>query len=465
MSAPHVTLVSFDVLSEGALLGRALADSGYSVRSIRGRDWLKSSPTWTADPVVLFLAEPDYPRQSVLDLVRQPGVPYIAVCHRDAVPWDREILRHCSEFVAWPCANEELIVRLERLLPWTPEIALGDSDEALRKEFLHFNMVGRSPAFLEALHTIRKLARCDAGVLIEGETGTGKEMAARAIHYLGARRDRPFIPVNCGAIPDNLFESELFGHVRGAFTDAKEAHPGLVALADGGSLFLDEVDALSAKGQVALLRFLQDQHYRPLGGRELKRADVRVLAAANSDLAGLVAKGQFRQDLLFRLRVLSVALPPLRDRDSDIELLTQHFLEHLRGRYQQPRRRFSSELSRWLLSQTWPGNVRELESVVHREFVLAESDIVSLRPALGGINERRTSLVDRRHTPLPDGIGLKEYKARVIADLERDFLARLIDQCAGNVSEAARRVGKERRALGKLLKKYGISPHFAAGDR
>lgn len=462
MSAQQVTLVSFDTLSQGAHLCRALADNGYAVRSISGRDWLQSSPIWTPTPVVLFLGERDYPRDGVLDVVRRPGVPYIAVCHRDAGPWDREILRHCSEFVAWPCGSEELVVRLERLLPWSPEIALRDSDEALRREFLHFNMVGRSRSFLDTLHTIRKLAHCDAGVLIEGETGTGKEMAARAIHYLGARRDRPFIPVNCGAIPDNLFESELFGHVRGAFTDAKEAHPGLIALAEGGTLFLDEVDALSAKGQVGLLRFLQDQHYRPLGGRELKRADVRVLAAVNGDLAVLADKGQFRQDLLFRLRVLSVTMPPLRERGGDVALLTEHFLDRLRGRYQQPRKRFTPALLRWLATQPWPGNVRELESVVHREFVLAEGDFVPLRTALGGAC--RTGPSNCSGVPLPDGIGLKEYKARVVANLEREFLARLIDECAGNVSEAARRVGKERRALGKLLKKYGLARHGAAGD-
>ena len=300
------------------------------------------------------------------------------------------------------------------------------------------------------------MARCDAAVLIEGETGTGKEMAARAVHYLSDRRDRPFIPVNCGAVPDNLFESELFGHVRGAFTDAKEAQPGLIALAEGGTLFLDEVDGLSAKGQVALLRFLQDQQYRPLGGRELKRANVRLLAAANADLTDLVGQGRFRQDLLFRLRVLSIALPPLRARGGDIELLAEHFLEQLRERYHQPHKRFAPELMRWLSVQSWPGNVRELESIVHREFVLAEGDTVVLRAVLGGIGERRASVVDRRRASATAAVGLKEYKARAVAELERNYLLRLISECGGNVSQAARRVGKERRALGKLLKKYGI---------
>ena len=173
-------------------------------------------------------------------------------------------------------------------------------------------MVGQSFAFREMLRLITRMAACDAPVLIEGETGTGKELAARAIHYQSARRDRPFIPVNCGAIPDSLIESELFGHRKGAFTDAKDNQPGLVTLAEGGTLFLDEIDALSPKGQVTLLRFLQDQEFRPLGARHVEHGNVRILAASNASLPLLAEKGAFRSDLLYRLRILCLELAPLR---------------------------------------------------------------------------------------------------------------------------------------------------------
>jgi two-component system response regulator GlrR len=330
------------------------------------------------------------------------------------------------------------------------------AEAALLEEFADLNLLGRSPAFVAALKLIKRIAHCDAPVLIDGETGTGKELAARAIHYLSARRDQPFIPVNCGALPDNLFENELFGHARGAFTDAREAQAGLVTLADGGTLFLDEVDALSIKGQVALLRFLQDQQYRPLGGRETRRANIRVLAAGNVDLGSLSAQGRFRSDLLFRLRVLSLSLPPLRERHGDIALLAEHFLNQYRQRYDQPRKRFAPETLRWLRDQPWPGNVREMESFIHREFVFAEGDTVRLRNARFSVQERRRH-TDKRAGPLPPrDIGLKEYKARMIAEFEKDYLTALLAETGGNVSQAARRAGKERRALGKLLKKHGV---------
>ena len=179
-------------------------------------------------------------------------------------------------------------------------------------------MVGRSEAFLASLRLIEKIGRCDAPVLIEGETGTGKELAARAIHYGGARTDGPFIPVNCGAIPDALVENELFGHRSGAYTDARRDHVGLVAQAEHGTLFLDEVDALSPKAQVTLLRFLQDQQYRPLGGGETRSADVRVITACNTDLAHLTETGVFRLDLMYRIKLLHLRLPPLRERGEDV---------------------------------------------------------------------------------------------------------------------------------------------------
>ena len=196
--------------------------------------------------------------------------------------------------------------------------------------------VGASDALVAALQQLRQVARCEAPVLIEGETGTGKELAARAIHYGGARRDGPFVPVNCGAIPETLVESELFGHERGAFTDAREKRTGLVAEARGGTLFLDEVDALNARAQVTLLRFLQDQRYRPVGTPREQRGDVRVIASTNRPLDALAEAGQFRADLLYRLKVLHLVMPPLRDRGDDAVLLAHHFVARFVAQYRMP---------------------------------------------------------------------------------------------------------------------------------
>jgi transcriptional regulator with GAF, ATPase, and Fis domain len=333
-------------------------------------------------------------------------------------------------------------------------------EQLLLEEFAALNLIGRSPPFLAALALVKKLARCDVPVLVEGETGTGKELAARAIHYLSARRDHSFVPVNCGAIPDNLIENELYGHARGAFTDAREAQPGLVSLADGGTLFLDEVDTLSAKAQTALLRFLQYQEYKPLGAKLVTKANVRVIAACNVDMQHAVEQGTFRQDLFFRLNIAKLVLPPLRERGADIAILTEHFVRHFRQRYNQPQKYLAPETMRWLLGQSWPGNVRELESFIHREFVLTDGDAVHLRPEFSAFRERRKNRPERRDRAQPGSLALREYKARAVADLEKDYLVTLLAETSGNVSLAARRAGKERRALGKLIKKYGINPRM-----
>ncbi len=314
-------------------------------------------------------------------------------------------------------------------------------------------LIGISPAFREMLEMLQKIAGYDASVLITGETGSGKELAARAIHYLSARRDKPFIPVNCGALPDHLIENELFGHNRGAYTDARESQAGLISQAEGGTLFLDEVDALSPKAQVSLLRFLQDGQYRPLGGSRTETAQVRVLAASNVELEQLVEEGRFRADLHFRLNVMELPVPPLRVRGDDIELLARHFIAEAACRYKVPAKELHADTLQWLASQPWPGNIRELRNRIQREFLLADGPLLRIRaPALA--NERRRQ-PDRRHGQ-SDTLNFKDAKQSMLQAFERSHLLRLMRECAGNISQAARLAGKERRALGKLLKKHSI---------
>ena len=320
---------------------------------------------------------------------------------------------------------------------------------------LPFNMVGKSAAFRRLEDLIRKFASYDAAVLIEGETGTGKELAARSIHYLSARSGMPFVPVNCGAIPDSLIENELFGHRRGAYTGASESHHGLIAQASGGTLFLDEIDALSPKGQVTLLRFMQDQEYRPLGSAQPENGDVRIVAASNADLLKIESAGDFRADLLFRLKVLSVELPPLRERQGDVEVLAAHYIRQFSLKYGKPVKSLDRESLAWMNGYEWPGNVRELEHLIHREFLLSDSPVLTIQRKINGADRRKRT--DRRSVDL--GVGFCSAKAQAIADFERKFLQQLLAQTEGNVTRAAKLAGKERRALGRLLKKHGLDRH------
>ena len=316
-------------------------------------------------------------------------------------------------------------------------------------------LIGESAVFRDMLSAIAKIAGYDATVLISGETGSGKELAARAIHYQGRRSDKPFIPVNCGALPDHLIENELFGHCKGAYTDARDHQSGLVAQAEGGTLFLDEVDALSPKAQVSLLRFLEDGKYRALGGNRLESADVRILAASNVSLQALVDEGRVRADLHYRLNVMELAVPPLRARGDDVVLLARHFIDAAALRYGMPRRELHPDTARWLANQPWPGNIRELQNRIQREFLMCDGPSVLIHDAAPMTDRRRAP--DRRQAPICP-LNFNEAKQLTLHAFERDHLLRLMRESAGNVSRAARLAGKERRALGKLLKKHRIEP-------
>lgn len=366
--------------------------------------------------------------------------------------WADESRHLFNDVVSWPCADQEFIQHIESLVK---QERSGFDETRLLEEFSGLNLIGRSAPFIATLKLIKKISRYDTSTLIFGETGTGKEMAARAIHYLGGRRDAPFIPVNCGAIPDELVENELFGHEKGAFTDANSAQPGVVELARGGTLFLDEVDALSAKAQVALLRLIQEREYRPLGSKQFKQADIRIIAATNHDLHQAVSEQYFREDLMFRLNVLSLTMPTLRQRKPDIEILSEHMLDRFSDQYQQPVKRIHPDTLASMKRYVWPGNVRELENMLHRESLLGDHPVLNFRVGNPVAKERRLTPIDRRATTLLKH-NFGAAKAEAIASFEQSYLIHLLETTAGNISEAARRAGKERRALGRLIKKYDI---------
>jgi two-component system response regulator GlrR len=329
-------------------------------------------------------------------------------------------------------------------------------------------LIGRSEAFLRAVAMVERVTRTDATVLIRGETGTGKEVVARYIHYGGSRRARPFIPVNCGALPDALIENELFGHSRGAFTDARGDQPGLVRLAEGGTLFLDEIDSLTLRAQGAMLRFLEDRRFRPLGcGQELN-SNVRVIAACNRPIEELCARGAFRQDLYYRIKLIELALPPLRMRTGDAAMLAEHFILQCARRYSCARKRLHPGSLLQLDHYDWPGNVRELENLVHSEFLMTEGDEIELRLPPDARPARPTEPPRMPPPGMPhDGGSLPDYrlaKAEAVEKFDRAYLERVLAEAKGNVTSAARLAGKERRALGKLLKRYRIGDSYRAAD-
>ncbi|TPW17231.1 MAG: Fis family transcriptional regulator [Halothiobacillaceae bacterium] len=356
----------------------------------------------------------------------------------------------CTEVMDWPGDRDEFVAKLKRLC------RLVATERRLERTLtLKLNLIGESKAFERVMVDIGKYSKCAAPVLILGETGTGKEQIARAIHYQSVDDGKPFVAVNCGALPDNLVENELFGHSRGAYTDAKESQAGLIEQAEGGTLFLDEIEALTHKGQVVLLRFLQDYEYRPLGSQRSRQAHLRLITASNEPLEQLIGDGCFRKDLYYRLNILSLHLPPLRERAEDVVLLAEHFIDKYREDYQQFDKYLDPQTLEWIKRYDWPGNVRELENLILREFLLAESACISITPFKGAIGERRKSGRDRRFRHLFRH-NFQDAKGLVVSEFERSYLQHVLEDAKGNVSEAARQAGKERRTFAKLLDKHNF---------
>lgn len=321
-------------------------------------------------------------------------------------------------------------------------------------------LIGTSTCFLQATGMISLLSTSKSTVLISGETGTGKELFARAIHYSGERRGRPFVPINCAALPDHLIENELFGHSKGAFTGALIEKPGLLHEADGGTLFLDEVNSLSMAVQSKLLRVLQDQEFRPLGSTKSRTVDVKIIAATNASLRYLVETRQFREDLFYRLNVLSVTLPPLRDRKEDILLLANHFLKVYAKEFGKGGLAIGHSAKAKLMGYAWPGNVRELQGVLQRAVAMASGETLQAldldlpetgKPELTGPT---MTLVSRG--VISDDSGFQAMKTKVVEEFERAYLSELLSTHHGNISKAARAAKKERRAFQRLLQKHGL---------
>ncbi len=357
--------------------------------------------------------------------------------------------RGAYDYLPKPCPPSEVLLVIRKA---QERERLRRENQLLRREVQRAlgerPVVAASPAMIQVLETVERAAEFKATVLLSGESGTGKEVMARVIQAQSPRRDAPFVAVNCGAIPEALLESELFGHAKGAFTGASRARRGLFLEADGGTLFLDEIGELPLPLQVKLLRVLQEEEVRPVGESKPRRVDVRVIAATARNLEKEVEAGRFREDLFYRLNVLHVHVPPLRERRKDIPLLVDHFLARSRNRLGRPVRRVADDALERLLAYPWPGNVRELENVIERAVILAEGDRVTLR-------ELPESVVSPRSgAAAPEAGDLSLRRAR--RSLEADLIRRALRATGGNRTHAARLLEISHRALLYKIKEYGL---------
>ncbi|MDA8083359.1 MAG: sigma-54 dependent transcriptional regulator [Nitrospiraceae bacterium] len=358
------------------------------------------------------------------------------------------------DFITKPFEEERLLHTVRRALEHQHLLQRNtDLERRIREKEKETFFVGESPRMKELTDTIKLVARTEVTVLITGETGTGKELAARMIHSLSNRTGKPFVVVNCPAIPENILESELFGYRKGAFTGANSDREGLFQTAEGGTLFLDEIGDISSSLQAKLLRVLQERELKPLGDTTTRRVDVRVVAATNRDLEGNVAAGLFRSDLYYRLNVVSVQTPPLRDIPEDIPLIAYHFLSLFCGELGLEQRRLTEEAIQFLVSRQWKGNARELQNEIKRAVIFSKNNLL----APGDFGNSAELLTSPNGTLETDGLDYREARKKVLAAFNIEYISSLLRRTEGNVSLAAQSAGIERQSLQHLMRKYGIN--------
>jgi DNA-binding NtrC family response regulator len=448
------------------LLKAVLEDGGYAVTVFQ--DPVASVAALKREPDAFDLVITDV-RMAALDgmdvlkaaRAASDNIPVVLITAHGTVETAVEAMRlGASDYVLKPFKNDELKIVVERLLENRRLLAENARLKGeLASQYRFGEILGKSRRIQEVFRLLGQLSRTDATVLIEGESGTGKELAARAVHFNGLRAGRPFVVVHCGALPEPLMESELFGHVKGAFTDATRDRIGLLESAEGGTVLFDEIGEMPAALQIKLLRFLQDREVRRVGSTESRRIDVRVIAATNKNLRAEVEQNRFRVDLFYRLAVVPVQLPPLRERKEDIPLMAAHFLERAAARAGKAGVSLSAESMRILLAHDWPGNVRELENAIAHA------------AALGGGADMGPDVLPRRLTGAPraavpnvarPGTPYREAKQRVLEAFDTEYLTDLLRRCGGSVTRAAAEADMDRKNLYDLLKKYGLQAREAA---
>jgi len=444
------------------LLTEELADAGFEVEAAGGAaGGLELARLERFDLIITDLRMPE---MDGFDLIRgvmalpQPPHVVMITAFGSIETAIRAVKLGAYDYITKPFEIEELLLVANKALG---ERALRHKVARLQREveerFGLGNIIAKSQAMRDVTSLVQRIAPSTASVLITGESGTGKELIARAIHYNSGRTNGPFVGVNLAAVPEGLIESELFGHKKGAFTDARNDKPGLFVEADGGTIFLDEIGELALPLQAKLLRVLQEHEVRPLGATKNQRVDVRVVAATNKNLEVMLADGSFREDLYYRLNVIHLDLPPLRSRPEDIVPLAEHVLEQLSARRRSepgpPRRfRLSPDAQHLLLAYHWPGNVRELMNVLERGVALCQGELIADEDLPSYVREKRPA----------DFLGAAVARRMTLAELEREFIERVLEDEAGNKTRAAQRLGLDRKTLYRKLDEYAKSNDLPA---
>lgn len=441
-NAVHKILVVDDDADILRLIAMRLQAAGYQVETVSSAEQaLALTAAGKFQLVITDLRMDGMDGLALFDTLHRqdPGLPVIILTAHGSIPEAVEATRRgVFGFLTKPFDSKELLKQVDSALRLSQPATTGDAQDDWRSAF-----ISRSPMVETMLQQARLAAASDASVLIRGESGTGKEVLARAIHQASPRRDHPFVAINCGAMPEALLESELFGHAKGAFSGAMREHEGLFLAAHGGSLLLDEIGDMPPALQVKLLRVLQEKKVRPVGATASIEVDVRILAATHRNLSDEMKAGRFREDLYYRINVVELEIPPLSARREDIPLLAGHFLSAICEKYGKSINGFAPEAMELLISAPWPGNVRQLQNIVEQTVVLCTTPIISanmvqkaLRDDVGGI--------------LPFEVARRNF--------ERDYLARLLQATDGNVAQAARLAQRNRTEFYKLLERHQLTP-------
>ena len=445
-------------------LSERLSEEGYHcVQAEDGASALERVSEQGFDLAMIDLRLPDTTGVELLGRMREsvPDLPVIIITAHSTVDSAVEAMKGgARDYIAKPFNMDELTITVRNTLATVRmERRLDAQVEHQKARFGLGNLVGESAAMHEIRKVVRKISQSEATtVLLLGESGTGKDMLARAIHYESSRVTEPFMNITCTALPESLLESELFGYEKGAFTDAKQQKKGLFELANGGTVFLDEVGDMSAPLQGKLLRVLEEKVFRRIGGGEDISLDVRIIAATNRDLEKAIEMGSFREDLYYRLSIVPVLLPPLRERREDIPLLAHHFLEELNREFHRDFGGFSQKALDKLRTYGWPGNIREMRNVIERAVLLSTGEVINTDDILLGrsvLGTRPDS--DRRVIQLPDG-------GCAVADIERDLIRQALERTSWNQTQASRLLALTRDQIRYKIEKYDIRPPISLSD-
>jgi two-component system, NtrC family, response regulator AtoC len=455
MATPGEILVVDDDARMRELIVKVLAREGYAVRSLpRGQEVLQALEDGPVDLVISDIRMPEMDGLTLLQEVKRvaPDTSVLLMTAFGSIDTAVQAIKAGAyDYLTKPFKMDEIVVVVRRAME---ERRLRAEVRALREEvstkYTFSNILGKSKPMRDLFALIKKVAGSRSTVLIQGKSGTGKELVAKAIHYNSPRRARPLVTINCSAIPKDLLESELFGHLKGAFTGAIANKRGLFEEADGGSIFLDEIGELSPELQVKLLRVLQEREIRRVGDTHTVSVDVRLIAATNRDLAQAVKEGLFREDLYYRLNVIPIVLPDLKDRTEDIPVLATHFLMKYAKEADPPIEGIAKDAMRLLLEYDWPGNVRELENVIERAVILGYGPQI--------LPEDLPSHLRARQTPVPHQPKAARTHRPTLDELERDYIAVILRETRWHQMQAAHILGIDRRTLYRKIRTYGFQP-------